>query len=241
MQVMSSRMWALASSRPRAALAVAAFVAVAGLPLLGSPPVQAAFPGVNGRIVFTSDRTGNFEIFSMNPDGTDVVQLTHWPEEDREPAWSPDGTKIVFVRVVDGDKEIFTMNADGTDPRNVTNYDTYDDEPVWSADGTKIAWRSNRGDAADVWVMDADGSNPVNLTASEHLDDEPAWSPDGSRIVLRSNRDGDPRSTPSTPTARVPSGSRTTPSSPTTTRPGRPTAAGSPSGPTGRAATTSGS
>ncbi|MGH9041132.1 MAG: TolB family protein, partial [Acidimicrobiia bacterium] len=141
-------------------------MATAGLPLVASSAVHAAFPGVNGRIVFTSDRTGNFEIFTMDPDGSDVVQLTDWPEEDREPAWSPDGTRIVFVRTVDGDRELFTMNAEGSDQTNITNYDTFDDEPVWSPDGKMIAWRHNLDNGnPEIFAVNVDGSGaPVNVS-----------------------------------------------------------------------------
>lgn len=94
----------------------AAVIAFAGL-VPDDPGAAHALPADElGRIVFTSDRTGNFEIFVMSPDGAGLTQLTDDPAEDREPAWSPDGTKIVFTRVIDGNAEIFLMDADGTGP-----------------------------------------------------------------------------------------------------------------------------
>ena len=66
-------------------------------------------------IAFTSDRDGDYEIFVMNPDGTEVRQLTDNNDVDGGPAWSPDGKRIAFTSDRDGDDEIFVMNADGTD------------------------------------------------------------------------------------------------------------------------------
>lgn len=67
-----------------------------------------------GRIAFASERDGDFEIYTMNPDGTGVVQLTDNTASDRYPAWSADGTKIAFSSDRDGDEEIHVMCADGT-------------------------------------------------------------------------------------------------------------------------------
>ncbi len=66
-------------------------------------------------IAFNSDRDGDWEIFVMNPDGTEVRQLTDNDDRDWLPAWSPDGKRIAFASGRDGDWEIFVMNADGTD------------------------------------------------------------------------------------------------------------------------------
>jgi Tol biopolymer transport system component len=170
-------------------------VVAAGLPLFGflTPvltPARAVVPGTTGKIVFTSNRTGNFEIYAMNADGSGVTQLTNDPGEDREPVWSPDGTKIAFVSfgaaVVGSSSDIMLMNADGTGLTNLTKFTGFDDEPAWSPDGTKIAWRTNRAAKdAEVFVMNADGTNPVQLTNHAGVDDEPSWSPDGSKLAIR--------------------------------------------------------
>src|SRR2546421_7175390 len=54
-------------------------------------------PNPSGRIAFASDRTGNFEIYVMNPDGGGLVQITDNPAEDLNPTWSPDGTRLAFT------------------------------------------------------------------------------------------------------------------------------------------------
>ena len=57
---------------------------------------EAALPGNNGRIAFFSDLAGNYDVYSMNPDGSGLTKLTHNPKPDGGPSWSPDGTKIAF-------------------------------------------------------------------------------------------------------------------------------------------------
>ena len=68
-----------------------------------------------GLIAFTSDRDGDWEIFEMNADGTEVRQLTDNNDGNFSPAWSPDGKRIAFTSDRYGDWEVFVMNADGSD------------------------------------------------------------------------------------------------------------------------------
>jgi Tol biopolymer transport system component len=92
--------------------------------LLGAPAqhANAAFPGKNGRIFFASDRDGDFEIYSMNPNGSGVTALTDNQELDNQPAVSPDGNRIAFMSNRDGgDLDIWVMNADGSEQTQVTN------------------------------------------------------------------------------------------------------------------------
>ena len=154
-----------------------------------------AFPGPNGQIVFSSNRDGNYKIYSMNADdGSDVTRLTDTSADDFDPTWSPDGTKIAFSsNRGNGIPEIYTMNADGNNVTRLTNNDVDDFSPTWSPDGTKIAFTSFRdeGDDGEVFVMNADdGSDVTRLTDTSADDGNPTWSPDGTKIAFESNRDG---------------------------------------------------
>jgi len=157
-----------------------------GITGIAVEPARAAFPGLNGRIVFVSDRDGNFEIYSMASDGSGVQRLTNNTALDRGPQVSPDGTKIAFYSDRDGDNEIFVMNADGSGQTQLTFNSVSDTHPVWSPDGTKIAFASN-GDPdgdSEIYVMNADGTGRTQITFNTEPDFPFGWSPDGSRIAF---------------------------------------------------------
>jgi hypothetical protein len=81
--------------------------------------------------LFSSNRSGDYEIYVMNPDGSSVQRLTTSSGADRWPAWSPDGTKIIFASERDGNSEIYLMNADGSNQTRLTNNTVGDTQPVW--------------------------------------------------------------------------------------------------------------
>jgi TolB protein len=161
-----------------------------------------AISGDGQHIVFNSDRDGNVEIYSMNPDGSSQTRLTNNPASDQEPQFNFDGSKIVFWSNRDATppgnrsgNEIYTMNADGTNVVRLTTDQSNNRRPTWSPDGTKIAWSNdvgrNPGDS-QIWTMNADGSNHVQLTFDQplHHSTEPAFSPDGTHIAFSSTRNG---------------------------------------------------
>jgi len=129
------------------------------------------------QIVFTSDRDGDREIYTVNADGSDIKQLTYNQDMERFPSWSPDGQQIVFDSDRYGDVEIFVMNYDGTNVRQLTSNNRESSEPDWSPDGTQIAFISNRKNDFDIWIMDSDGSNQHQITTDEADDFIPVWSP----------------------------------------------------------------
>jgi Tol biopolymer transport system component len=175
--------------RTVARVALAGLAALLTLLLAEAPRAHAAFPGVNGNLAFTSDRDGNYEIYSSDAAGVTQTNLTQNAAADLFPAWSPDGSKIAFTSFRDaGNEEIYVMNADGTNPTRITNALGVDAEPSWSPDGTKIAFRSDRTGNFDIYTMNADGSGQVNVSNNPGNDDRPAWSPNGAKIAFESDR-----------------------------------------------------
>jgi Tol biopolymer transport system component len=163
-----------------------------GTPVTASifgPNVCAVLPPAgNGKIVFTAQRDGGYEIYVMDSDGANQTRLTNNPASDDSAAWSLDGTKIAFSSNRDDNFEIYLMNADGSNQTRVTNNSADDQSPHWSPDGTKIAFASNRDGNREIYVMNADGSNQTRLTVAPQDDYDPNWSPDGGQISFTSNR-----------------------------------------------------
>jgi len=178
-------------SRSRLLILLAVVAVATTAALTGS--AGATFPGGNGLIAFASNRTGNLDIWTVEADGSDPTDLTpDSPAIDKDPAWSPDGTKIAFASNRSGTNfDIYVMNADGSNVTKISDSPFDDTAPAWSPDGSKIVFVSTRsqnakdiGESADeIWVTNADGSDPKRLTFNPVLDENPVFSPDGSRIA----------------------------------------------------------
>ncbi len=147
---------------------------------------------LSGKIAFHSERSGNFEIWVMNVDGSDPVQLTDDPELDDEPSWSPDGKQIVFVTSRDDPLKLslYVMNADGSDQHELVRIEGgLCMGPAWSPDGARIAFFSNVDGNFELYMVNADGSELTNLSNNAANDSRPAWSPDGKKLAFVSDRD----------------------------------------------------
>ena len=144
------------------------------------------------RIVFASNRGGNWDIYSMDANGNNLVQLTDDPASDVEPACSPDGRRIAFKSNRVLSPELYVMDSDGNNAIRLT-YDGFrKNRPSWSPDGKRIAFSSFRLPAInwEIYAIGTDGENEINLTNHKEPDDLPSWSPDGSKIAFVSMLDG---------------------------------------------------
>ena len=157
-----------------------------------SSAILATSLSIGRRIVFASARTGNGDIYTVNPAGGTQVQLTSGSPIDAEPEWSPTGDKIVFSSTRAGNLEIYVMNADGTGVTRLTTNSASDTSPAWSPNGARIAFASNRGPGNnwDIYVMNADGSGVQRLTTHNDSDTSPSWRPDSTQIAFTSARTG---------------------------------------------------
>jgi len=148
-------------------------------------PVQSAptLPAVAGKLAFGSNRTGDYDIYVMNADGTGLINLTQNPARDIGPAWSPDGTKIAFTSDRGGNPEVYVMNADGSGLVQLT-FDPGDHSFVnWSPGGSKITYSANGDGNYQGYVINSDGTGQTRLPFFPMGNEGAEWSPDKTKIV----------------------------------------------------------
>lgn len=142
-----------------------------------------------GSLLFSSDPSGNYEIYAVDVDGGNLARLTDDPGDARFPAWSPDYERIAFASNRSGDWEIYAMAPDGSGLARLTEHAGFDGFPAWSPDGAEIAF-VREGAGFDIYAIAADGSGLRRLTDDPVDEVDPSWSPDGREIAFAANRSG---------------------------------------------------
>jgi Tol biopolymer transport system component len=164
------------------------------------------------RVVFTSSRDGDIELYTMNVDGSDVRRVTQRVGYDGGAFFSPDGSKLVwramypttaadtadYIRLLErrlvrpSRLELWVSNTDGSDARQVTQLGGANFAPYFHPDGQRIIFASNQPDPRnrnfDLYLVNLDGSGLDRVTTSAEFDAFPMFSPDGKRLVFASNR-----------------------------------------------------
>ncbi len=165
---------------------VVSFIGLTVMLLSGELWLRHGLAAQKSQIVFAHMGFDNFEIYVMDADGGNRVNLSNHPLHDMEPDWSPDGTKIAFISERnEGVYQIYVMDADGTNQIRLTDGPREKREPDWSPDGSKIAFTVYEA-LAHIDVMDADGANRRRF---EDEASDPSWSPDGQQMAFVSWRE----------------------------------------------------
>ena len=163
----------------------AAFTAVAAVVLTGLLGAQAqGLTDLKGTIVFSSDRSGPWRLWLVNADGSDLRQLTQGAgeEQDVDPVFSTDGTKVLFSSTRGGKPGIWTITLSGGEPERVCD----GDQAEWSPDEKQIAFRRDKR----VWVRTlASGSEKAVSPESYPNCSGPAWHPKNSSLTFAARWD----------------------------------------------------
>ena len=152
--------------------------------------IGAAFSPDGSRIVYASNRDGNYELYVVDADGQNPERVTMTTANEAEPNWTPDGQQIVYQSDASGGLQIWIMNADGSNQRALTEGTAANLEPAVSPDGSRIVFTSVRDDNYEVYVMNLDGSDQQNITQSELPHERaPTWLGDTAVMYVREERE----------------------------------------------------
>jgi serine/threonine protein kinase len=182
-----ANIWRVETSAPGASASSLPVAAIASTRLDDMPQLSPD----GRRVAFTSDRSGGWEIWTSDPDGSNAVQLTSMGAVAAGyPHWSPDGAHIAFHSNVDGQWEVYVVPASGGAARNLTSHPAIDDFPSFSRDGRWIYFSSNRSGEPhqSVWKLPVSGGDAIQLTETAAL--APQESTDGADIYYVETLDG---------------------------------------------------
>ena len=137
------------------------------------------------KILFNSTRDGNYEIYSMNPDGSDQLPLMSTSTDELFPSVSPNGLKVVYslFDIPAFTAEIHVMNIDGSGDSLIANTGDVNEDAVWAHNGSKIVFQSDRTGDYEIYIMNSDGSAQTNLTNNPGGDYWPSWT-SGSAVGI---------------------------------------------------------
>ena len=152
--------------------------------------------GGSAQIAFVSDRSGSPQIWLMDVDSRNMVQITDISGGACQPDWSPDGERLIFISpcLTEFDEyagsALFTIDADGGNLTPVTGSRNGDYDPDWSPDGSQILFTSSRNSIPQIFLLSLD-DNSITVLADAGLKNiHPEWNVDGTRITFISTRDG---------------------------------------------------
>jgi TolB protein len=193
----------LAHSRPHAFACLSGFLAAllsghwaAAVPL--TIPYQLTHsqnmdpsPNPNGkRLVFISVIAGREQLFTMNADTSDTVQITHDDADHEDPAWSPDGKRIAYVSITKTEERIYLMDPDGSDMRALSPASVRAIHPSWSSDSQMVIYCTDddlqppRKNDSDIDVVEV-ATGKIRTLVTGGVNTYPAWSPDMKHLVFR--------------------------------------------------------
>jgi Tol biopolymer transport system component len=117
------------------------------------------------RIVFNSDRSGSYEVWVCNRDGTNPMRLTDMRTAGSGcPTWSPDGKNIAFDSAKSGNWDVYVVSAEVGLVRRITTDPAEEGSPSWSRDGRWIYFGSNRSGSYQVWKVPSEGGQAIQIT-----------------------------------------------------------------------------
>ena len=139
-------------------------------------------------ISFSSNRTGNADIYTIDANGKNLRNITDRRTNEADATWSPDGRFLTYSSDQNGNFDIYVMDIETRKNRRLIQDPGIDACAAWSPDGQWIAFCSNRSGAFEIYRINASGKNLQRLTRLPGNNTTPGWSPDSQQIIFTSSQ-----------------------------------------------------
>ncbi|NPV66808.1 MAG: hypothetical protein HPY64_06650 [Anaerolineae bacterium] len=146
---------------------------------------------IGGSLAYTVRDGGQDDIWMTVIGFENPVRITDHPDDDRDPAWSPNGRYLAFASHRDGNWELYVQDVQTGTVTRLTYTLGFEGSPAWSPDGQWLVYEAYNEDNLDIYIIRVDGTQgPIRLTYHPAPDFSPAWSPGGREIAYVSWREG---------------------------------------------------
>ena len=152
------------------------------------PEAQSIPVGSGGTLAFSMRHNGNSDIYLISQNTGNLLQLTFDPDEDRDPAWSPDGRLLAFASHRAHNWDLYTMDMHSGTVLRLTRSADFEAGPTWSPDGKWLAYEGYHDGDLDIYILNVDSGESIRLTQDPAPEYSPAWSPDGRHIAFTAYR-----------------------------------------------------
>jgi TolB protein len=147
---------------------------------------------LGGTLYYAYRHAGYTNLWALVLGHTNPVRLTAGPWDDRDPAISPDGTRLAFASHREGSWNLYVLDLRSGETRRLTSGNAYKAKPNWSPDSQYLVFELYRHDNLDIAIISAQGGDVIPVTGDPAADYQPTWSPGGRVIVWVSMRSGNP-------------------------------------------------
>ncbi|MFH1066553.1 MAG: biopolymer transporter Tol [bacterium] len=148
-------------------------------------------PGIaSTRVAFISSSTGSKEVYVMDIDGSNVVQLTNDKSISLGPKWSPNGKEIAYTSYCKNFPDVWIINLATSRRKRVAFFPGLNAQPAFSPDGETIALTLSKDGNTELYMLPVSGGSPTRLTQTRGTEASPTWSPAGDQIAFVSDDRG---------------------------------------------------
>ena len=145
------------------------------------------------KLAFVSNKGGSKEIYVMDIDGSDPMQMTRNRSLNLTPRWSPDGRFLAYVSYRDGNPDLYVLDVTCGRRIKVSSLPGLNISPSWAPDGKLIALALSKNGATNIYLMHPDGTRLRQLTSGASISVSPSWSPNGRQLAFVSDQGGTPQ------------------------------------------------